>query len=147
MDWVIDTDVLVQADRFENDHEHWVNVSQLLANIRELQHSLVVDFDHKILGEYYSNLARSGWVVKWLGYLTARGQVRQVSGDLPNSIYRGLRSLKFDVDDDVFIGVTTRTTDKHLLAEESDYSPEVTSFLSDHGISVVDCVAACARIR
>ena len=44
MDWVIDTDVLVRAEGFDERHEHWFNINDLLGIIRQADHSIVMDY-------------------------------------------------------------------------------------------------------
>ena len=142
MDWVIDTDVLVRAENLANGHDHWLNVFRLLSSMDSLNHLLAMDHSHKVMGEYRRNLSPNGWVGKLLAKFAKRGKVRYLSGELPNRIYAGLRSLGFDEDDDVFVAVATRTTNKLLVAEESDYSQPVVDFLLEHRVRVVDCVFA-----
>ena len=142
MDWVIDTDVLVRADRYDENHDHWVRVSGLLSAIDRLSHTLVVDNEDKIKNEYDRNLNNSGWVRRYIQRFTFRGQVRYVSGSLYNRIYNRLRALRFDADDDVFIAVATRTTTHRLVAEESDYSTSVVDYLASEGVRVINCETA-----
>ena len=146
MDWVVDTDVLVRAEQLDDRHDHWVNVMQLLTRMNNLTHSLVVDYDDKISSEYRSNLSATGWVYKLLARFVLRGHVRYVSGRLSNRINRGLRSLGFHDDDDVFVAVASRTSSGLLVAEESDYSQPVVDFLVGHRIRVVDCISASAEV-
>ena len=147
MDWVIDTDVLVRADNLGNGHDHWSNVMDLLSSMDRLGHSLVVDYEHKILGQYYSNLTRHGWIIKLLGKFSTRGRIRFVSGGLSDSTYTGLRTRGFHDDDDVFVAVTSNSSSGLLVAEESDYSQPVVEFLLERGIRVVDCAFASAGVN
>lgn len=142
--WVIDTDVLVRAEDLAIDHG--MNIFQMLGRLTDGNHRIVVDYTHQVLGQYYGNLSPTGWVFKILKQLVTRGQINYVSGNVPRNLSEGLDSLRFDIDDYVFVGVTSRSADRVLVAEESDYSPDVVRFLSDHGISVINCSAARIKI-
>jgi len=142
--WVIDTDVLVRAEDLAIDHG--MNIFQMLGRLTDGNHRIVVDYTHQVLGQYYGNLSPTGWVIKILKQLATRGQINYVSGNVPRNLSEGLDSLRFDIDDYVFVGVTSRSADRVLVAEESDYSPDVVRFLSDHGISVINCSAARIKI-
>ena len=146
MEWVIDTDVLVRAQNYDDNHDHWSIVMTLLSYIGDRDHFLAVDDQHIILGEYYDNLQPNGWVQKLIGLQIARKRVNYRTGRLGANISRGLRELRFDTDDDVFIAVAIRTPTGSLVAEESDYTPDVISFLSSHGVRVMDCQAAKAEV-
>ena len=66
MDWVIDTDVLVRADDWNENHGHCFNVMDLLGIIRQSDHYLVLDYDGTIEQQYRKNLQPRGWVSKVL---------------------------------------------------------------------------------
>ena len=146
MHWVIDTDVLVRADRFDDDHDHWSKVMRLLNTMDSLDHFLLVDQQDQIFGEYRRNLRQDSWVRKIIDKLLSRNQVFFYSGGLTANIARGLRELAFDTDDDVFVAVANRAPGGRLVAEESDYRPVVIGFLSGHGVRVMDCTAARSEI-
>ena len=147
MDWVIDTDVLVRAEILANGHDHWLNVFRLLSSMDALGDSLVVDHEGEVLRQYRNNLSPGGFVGQLLSRFTIRNQIRYVSGRLQQRIAAGLRSLRFDSDDDVFVAVASRSSSGLVLAEESDYSQPVVDFLSGHGVRVVDCVFAVGEVN
>ena len=147
MDWVIDTDVLVRADNLVNGHNHWFNVIGILRDMYIRGHSLSIDHEGVIDSQYRRNLGPRGLVYKFLGMLASRGQIRYLSGQLPRGIDVGLRALGFDIDDDVFVAVTSRTSSGLLVAEESDYCQPVVDFLLEHRIRVVDCVFASREVN
>ena len=118
---------------------------QLLMNMSNLSDFLVVDHGDEIKNQYERNLSRNGWVSKLLAKFVSRGRVHYVSGHLSARIYNRLRSLEFDDDDDVFVAVAGRTLSGLLVAEESDYSPQVVDYLSDQAVRVVDCALAKAE--
>jgi hypothetical protein len=146
MEWVIDTQVLVRADENNNSHDHLFNVAHLLDSMVRFGHFLSVDIEGRIQGEYRRRLNPNGYVQEYLHYLVSRGRVNYYAGQLTNNVRRGLRSLRFDKDDDVFVGVAARISGGKLVAEESDYTLEVIQFLSVHDIHVMDCAAAVVEI-
>ena len=145
MDWVIDTDVLARADDGDEHHDHCFNVLQLLGTIRMSGHVIVVDYEGKIDREYRRNLDPAGMVNRLLIRLGKDNQIRYVSGQLNNRIERGLRHLRFDSDDDVFVAVATRTSTRRLVAEESDYSDPVVDYLLSEGVRVINCEVGLAE--
>ena len=146
MDWVIDTDVLVRAEQGQAEHNHFLNIFQLLTGIRRLDDFLAVDHEGLIDREYRKNLPANGNIYRFLKDLAFRRRVLYLSGSLSQRISSGLRNLAFDVDDDVFVAVAHRTSSGRLVAEESDYSGAVIDFLSGYGVRVMDCNAAQSDI-
>ena len=146
MDWVIDTDVLARANDGDEHHDHCFNVLQLLGTIRMSGHVIAIDDEGRIDREYRRNLDPAGMVNRLLIRLGKDNQIRYVSGRLTNRIERGLRRLRFDSDDDVFVAVATKTSTGRLVAEESDYSDPVVDYLSSQGVRVIDCGTALAEV-
>ena len=142
MDWVIDTDVLVRADRLDDCHDHWNQVFGLLHSIDRKHDYLAVDGEDIIKAQYDRTISRSGWVYRFVQKFISRGQILYVSGRLTNRLASRLRSLHFDSDDDVFVAVATRTSSHRLVAEESDYTDPVVEHLQTVGVYVVDCRTA-----
>ena len=147
MEWVIDTEVLVHADRLDDRHDHWNHVFGLLDSIDRQNDFLAVDHEDIIRSQYDRNINRSGWVYKFVKKFISRDQILYVSGRLTNRVSSQLRSLHFDPDDDVFVAVATRTSTHRLVAEESDYNDSVIEYLSSVGVQVIDCTAASAEAR
>jgi len=147
MDWVIDTDVLVRADNIGNGHEHYLYVFRLLSAMDSLGDRLTVDYQYRVLREYRNTLRPNGFVGKLLNKFTTRNRIHYVSGELSQQLSAGLRTLRFDIDDDVFVAVASKTTSGQLVAEESDYSCPVVAFLAGHGIRVLDCLSASAEVN
>ena len=141
MDWVIDTDVLVRANDNVEDHDHWTNVFRLLDAMDRGGDSIVVDYNHEINRQYRDNLTAQGWVIKFINKFARTGQTKFVSGYLTRRLTARIRAIGFHDDDEVFIGAASNSSGA-LLAEESDYTPEVISILSEHGVVVMDCARA-----
>ena len=146
MYWVIDTDVLVRADKFDMEHDHFFNVNTLLLAIRNSDHTLAVDHAHRILNEYRRRIDPNGWVAKFLAEFEMQRQVYTISGRLTNRMTNQLRALAFDPDDYVFVAVAHNAPDSRLVAEESDYTTDVVSYLSGEGVSVLDCIEAAKAV-
>jgi hypothetical protein len=147
MEWVIDTQVLVDADKNDNSHGHLLNVTHLLDSMIRFGHFLAVDTEGRIEDQYRKQrLNPNGYVQVVLRHLVSRGRLIHYAGQLTNNVRLGLRSLSFDKDDDVFVGVAARISGGKLVAEESDYTLKVIQFLSDHEIHVMDCAAAGVEI-
>ena len=144
MYWVIDTDVLARADRFDTEHDLYFNVISLLSAIRSSNYFIVVDHDHRILGEYRRNLAPNGWVAKFLAEFEKQHRVHSISGTLDSRIANALRDMGFDRDDEVFVAVAHNTPGSRLVAEESDYTARVVAYLATEGVAVLDCAGAVA---
>lgn len=145
MDWVIDTDVLVRADEFDERHDHFINVMQLLGTMLRSEHVIAVDYEHKIRKEYRENLDPAGWVHKLLRKFVKGGRVVYKSGKLTNRISRKLRLMNFDTDDDVFVAVAYRSSSRRLVAEESDYTDSIIDYLESEGVRIIDCKVALAE--
>lgn len=144
MYWAIDTDVLARADRLDTEDDLYFNVISLLNAIRSSNYFIVVDHDHRILGEYRRNLNPNGWVAKFLAEFEKQRQVYSISGTLNNRIANRLRAMGFDRDDEVFVAVAHNTPGSRLVAEESDYTPAVAEYLATEGVAVLDCAGAVA---
>ena len=147
MEWVIDTEVLVHADGLDDRHDHWNHVFGLLDSIDRQSDFLAVDHEDIIKAQYDRRINKSGWVYKFVKKFISRDQILYVSGRLTNRVSSRLRSLRFDLDDDVFVAVATRTSTHCLVAEESDYNDSVIEYLSSEGVQVVDCRAAVDQAR
>lgn len=141
MDWVIDTDVLVRAEGFDERHDHWFNINDLLGIIRQSDHYIVMDYDDAIEEQYRNNLQPLGWVSRLLRNFINQAKIRYVSGRLTNRLTDRLDSLHFDSDDHVFVAVA-HASEGRLVAEESDYTDAVVNFLAAEGVQVIDCEAA-----
>lgn len=59
-----------------------------------------------------------------------------------------LAKLHFDPADLVFVGVSSHTTDRILVSEESDYSERIRTYLLEElGVTVLSITDALARAR
>ena len=146
MDWVIYTDVLVRAEGFDERHDHWFNINDLLGIIRQSDHYFVMDYGGAIKEQYRKNLAARGWVHRFLDKLINQAKIRYVSGKLTIRLTDRLDSLHFDSDDHIFVAVAHASRGR-LVAEESDYTDAVVNFLVAEGVQVIGCEVALNAAR
>ena len=85
-------------------------------------------------------------VRKYLQKWAKVGRIYFHSRQLTANLSEGLRRLHFDRDDDVFVAVASKTSSGWLVAEESDYSDQVITFLSGYGVRVIHCETAKTEI-
>lgn len=137
-EWVIDTNILYIASNFR-PRAKMLQVHHLLTTIWETpQHKVAVDSEGKIEAEYkrcfsISN-GRNEFQCQWWIYIKqiARKTVTY-SGNLSNKHTNYLiRRLRFHNDDLPFVGVASKTKDKLLVAEESDYTSQVREYLKNN---------------
>lgn len=129
-EWVIDTWVLYQVSNFNFVAYHF-----LTSVLLKPQHKLATDNEGKIEKEYkkcfanpQSEFQRAWWIhTKWI----AR-KVVSYSGKLYNAHTNYLiERLRFHNDNLPFVGVASKTRERFLVAEESDYTTEVREYLKN----------------
>lgn len=120
MELTVDTCIFVNCNEFDND--------ELLLKLRK-NHTLVIDLGREILRQYQRNgLDKNTGALgsKTLAYMLKNNKVVFYS-DKPTSktkaCLNGLRG--FHNDDHIFVIVAEHSSDKHLVSEDSDYSPQV----------------------
>lgn len=145
LDWVIDAQILVDADNNVVDHGHLQNVLQLLTDIRKNNQPFCVDHYFYVLGQYRKNLNPTGTIAALLNDFMSRNQIRFVDDHPPRKLLNELRNLQFDEDDLVFVGIACHSSSGFLVAEESDYTAEIIDLLARHGVKVLDCQCACSK--
>ena len=145
--WVIDTDVLVRASHGDVAHSHTDNTLRLLGSLPIGGDSLAVDYGYVILREYWGNIRPNSAIGRLLRQLFKNDKILYVSGELASHIERHLTALAFDPDDYVFVAVAHNAPDSLLVAEESDYTTDVVSYLFGEGVSVLDCAEAAREVR
>jgi len=132
MDWTLDTGVLYQAADADFQATH------LLLEIVHKRHNVAFDQEEYIVREYRECVrrTRSHLVRKWVE-ATMKLAVR-FSGKLAHRHEEALSKLAFDRDDWPFVAVSSRTEDKRLVSEESDYAAEVREYLvREMGVAVL----------
>jgi hypothetical protein len=122
-EWTVDTWVLYQAE------EDWSALT-LLVLIAE-HHCILFDQEGHIAREYESCLQRTGSLVlrNWLKRLRDRKAIIFRSGKLPPIHQGALLRMKFDRSDLPFVAVASRSKDKLLVSEDSDYTQKVCDYL------------------
>ena len=125
-DWTIDTWVLYEVAKVN------LCASSFINTVLRKQHYIVLDHEKEIQGEYERcfnlvNNQASRALRKWFRSILKRNR----SNCLDRRCKRRLRALVFDQDDWPFIGVCVKSANKNLVAEESDYTPEVREYLND----------------
>lgn len=123
-DWTIDTWVLYEFSRY-NDM-----AIEFIPAIKRKDHSIVIDSEGKIEGEYYRCFKKiscesSIALKKWYKHISKR----IFSNALSRKCQKKLKDLEFDNDDRPFVSVCSKSSNKILVAEESDYNEKVKSYL------------------
>ena len=142
MEWVLDTWLLMIAQTPSDERS--LDAVFLLRQIK-LGHRIGLDHGREIVNQYYRNLNKYSHAAEWLGAMLRRADKTMFrTGLLPQDKRDHLTQfLKFDRSDLVFVGVAHEGTDKLLVTEESDYTPEVRRFLlTDCGVRVASIAEA-----
>lgn len=139
-DWTIDTCVLYLAARAD------VDAMYLLLRVLQQAHHVAFDHEGCIQREYRHCVESTGnpLLRKWFKASVDKLAVF-FTGSLSSRHRGALRKLKFHRDDLPFVGVCSRTQSKNLVSEDSDYTREVSEYLSAQmGICVQDIAASLA---
>lgn len=141
LEWVIDTWMFYQASDFQVPTRAFT-VMHFLTEILRSQHKVAIDREGKIEGEYKrcfgnpkNEFQRKWWIhIRW-----SASKVVSYAGNLPKKHANYLiQRLHFHNDDLPFVGVASKTKDKLLVAEESDYTLRVREYLKNNlGIQVM----------
>lgn len=132
VEWVIDTWVLYQVSDFNFNAFHFLTCILL-----KPQHKVAMDREGKIKAEYkrcFDN-PKNEFQCQWWIHINWRANkvVSSYSGDLlARHINHLIKRLHFHDDDLPFVGVASKTKDKLLVAEESDYTPKVRDYLKNN---------------
>jgi hypothetical protein len=141
MDWTVDTCILYKAARAEGEAAYF------LLRIAHQKHCVAFDHEGYIERQYRRCLSatKNPLLTQWFQAVVS-SLVARHSGQLHNKHQRALEKLKFKQDDWPFVGVCSRTENKNLVSEDSDYTSEVTQYLAEQiGISVLAVEEAVAR--
>lgn len=123
-EWTIDTWVLYKVDEGDFDA-----LDFLLAVLRH--HRVVFDYERHIEQEYQRCLkqTRNRYLEEWFKRLIARQARVFYSGGLPDRHKQALLRMKFDRSDLPFVAVASKSKDKLLVSEDSDYTQKVCNYL------------------
>jgi len=122
----------------------------LLHQIEEHEHCVAVDFKGEISAEYSRYIpARSLVQDWWVSMQQLAGRIYLETGDLAGQHAAQLRNrFRFHDDDVKFVGVASRTADRLLVSEDSDYTVEVKEYLKEElGITVLSLEEALELVR
>jgi len=149
VEWVIDTNVLVDADNVGND------ALDFMVQVKH-RHQLVLDYEGEIRNEYQKQImarkiAPNGFVIKWLKYMNGRSDKIVFYSKTVRKQYAQkylINKLNFDSNDLKFVGVASRSKDKCLVTEDcSDYDADVKDYLlSKLDITVFDTSGALTKV-
>jgi hypothetical protein len=146
-EWVLDTWALKIAQ--DCNHAKSLQVLTLLEQIKQ-EHRITIDHGRRVLTEYFNNTPGNTHAGQWLKLMLSRSnklffRTGRLSNHHESELIDG---LKFDRSDLVFVALASEGPDKLLVAEESDYTPEVKQYLaSELGISVLTIEEALETAR
>ncbi len=136
-EWVLDTWALRIAQ--DCKHPKSLQTLTLLEEIKQ-KHRIACDHGRLVLAEYFKNTPGNTHAGQWLNLVLSRSnKIFFRTGKLSNRHESHLiERLNFDRSDLVFVALASEGPDKLLVAEESDYSPEVREYLAaELGVSVL----------
>jgi len=146
-EWVLDTWLLeIAQDPF---NEASLRALTLLEEIKS-RHRIGVDFEYRILREYFRYARADSHVGQWLRVIIGRSdkvvwRAGNVASERKNKL---LNDLGFDRADLVFVGVAAEGPDKVIVSEESDYSEPVRDYLArEMQVRVLSVGEALERAR
>lgn len=135
--WVVDTWVIIKCMDFSDDES--LDCIGLLSRMLDFG-EICVDTEGTILTEYCRYLESGTFVSKWWETLVRqKGHICFFSNALSNKRKTHLiDNLKFDISDLKFVAVASKTKDNLLVSGDSDYNPQVCSYLTkEMGIKVL----------
>ena len=139
-DWTIDTGILYKAAAAD------IEAMSFLLRVLQRAHDVAFDHEGHIQREYRGCVDSTGdrLLRKWFKACVDKLAVLH-AGRLGRRHTDALEKLKFDRDDWPFVGVCSRTGSKNLVSEDSDYTREVSEYLSAQmGICVQGIAASLA---
>jgi hypothetical protein len=80
-----------------------------------------LDYEGAILTEYQRYMPRASFAAAWWSYVSKRKGIVYYSGRLTEAQKRTLRGCRLHDDDWKFVGVATKTSDRLLVSEDSDF--------------------------
>ena len=146
-EWVVDTWAL----RITQDCRHPKSL-QALALLEEIKqkHRIALDHGRLVLGQYSDNAPGNTHAGQWLKLMLSRSdklyfRTGKLSRRHEDQLLGGLH---FDRSDLVFVALASQGPDRILVAEESDYTPQVREYLaSELKVSVLTVEEALKTSR
>jgi len=120
-------------------HAKSLQTLALLEAIRQ-GHRITIDHNRSVLQQYSNNTKGNSHAAQWLKVMLSRGdKIFWRTGRLSHRHERELVDcLRFDRSDVVFVALASEGPDRLLVAEESDYTPEVIRYLArELGVTVL----------
>ena len=147
-EFVIDTQVLYEAENTTSPF--FLHALAFLASLAQhTGHYIAVDYEHRILDEYQRMFTQSTLksAQKMFLHLQHHNRIQFYPGEVYQAVQDELLAIGFDDADLPFVGTAARSTDKLLIAEESDYSSPVKALLDQGlGIKVLAMREASSRL-
>ena len=146
-EWVLDTWALKITQ--DCSHPKSLQGLTLLEEIKQ-KHRIALDHGRQVLTQYFSNTPGNTHAGQWLKLILSRNdKLFFRTGKLSNRHELALIDrLHFDRSDLVFVALAAEGPDKVLVAEESDYTPEVKEYLAGElGVSVLTIEKALESSR
>lgn len=144
MQWVVDTWVLAKCN--DTTDTLCLKASELL--IRILNREIIcLDSEGEITREYYRHIRPRSFVANWWEEMRKRNDKFLFFSNKLASRHRDnlVNKCNFHNDDIKFIGVASKTRDRLLVAEESDYNADVCKYLNDAlSVRVLCLTEACS---
>jgi len=127
-EWTIDTWVLYKVNEGDLD------AHTFLIFILKHRHRIVFDQEGHIANEYKRCFQQHNnkFLFKWFEALKRHNAIMFYSGKLSQEHKQALLRMKFDPSDLVFVAVASRSKDKLLVSEDSDYTPAVCNYLKQN---------------
>ena len=144
---MLDTWALSIAE--ECSHPKSLQTLALLEEIKQ-RHTIALDHGRLVLGQYFDNTSGNTHAGQWLRLMLSRNnklywRTGRLSRHHESELVDGLR---FDRSDLVFVALASEGPDKLLVAEESDYTPEIKEYLArELGVSVLTVEEALETAR
>jgi hypothetical protein len=124
---VLDTNILCEAVK-NSSIPHLLVMTALPSRA----HSLVLDHDRALLGQYDSNLSTFSLYRKWFTELTVRNMIHFTHGALPSSAGTHLTSLGFNDSVDRTVVALALNSHSYLVTEDSDFGKGPSAKAADH---------------
>lgn len=137
-EWVIDAFVLYKACDHSDASKLLLALSFLL---KALKNDIIAfDYQNHILNEYLPCIKADKILQKWYKQLKDRGKMSFYDGELNEKNRKDLiDKFSFDRSDHPYVAVASKTKDKTIVTEDSDYTPNVIAYLRNNlSVSVIE---------
>ncbi len=144
-EWVLDTWLLEVAQTPSDPRS--LDALALLHQIKA-RHRIAIDHDREIWRQYTKHVQANSHVGVWVRFMIGTSnKIFWRAGRVSSRHEDGLVSiLRFDRADLVFVGVASNGPDRLIVSEDSDYSPEIRTYLETNlGVVVLSVREALDR--